>query len=131
MNVISWRDADFAAQVERLLAPSSLFDPAIEQQTRGIIEAVQTRGDAALTELTERFNGARLEPERFAVSQAELVAASLQADQSLRAATAARGARIGPCATATALWSGKNSIPSGASAFIFPAGRRRWFQPRS
>jgi histidinol dehydrogenase len=86
MNVISWRAADFAAQVERLLAPSSLFDSAIEQQTRAIIEAVQTRGDAALAELTERFNGARLEPEQFAVSQAELVAASLQADESLRAA---------------------------------------------
>jgi histidinol dehydrogenase len=86
MNVISWREADFAAQVERLLAPSSLFDSAIEQQTRAILEAVQTRGDAALAELTERFNGARLEPEQFAVSQAELVAASLQADRSLRAA---------------------------------------------
>ena len=57
MNVISWRDADFAAQVERLLAPSSLFDSSIEEQTRAIIEAVQTRGDTALSELTERFNG--------------------------------------------------------------------------
>ncbi len=86
MNVISWRDADFTAQIERLLAPSSLFDPVIEEQTRFIIEAVRTRGDAALAELTERFNGARLEPDQFAVSQAELVAASLQADEALRAA---------------------------------------------
>jgi histidinol dehydrogenase len=88
MNVISWRDADFSRQVERLLAPSSLFDPAIEEQTRAIIEAVQKRGDEALVELTERFNGSRLEPEQFAVSQAELVAASLQADNDLRAAIA-------------------------------------------
>ncbi|MGA2174058.1 MAG: histidinol dehydrogenase [Verrucomicrobiota bacterium] len=88
MNVISWRDADFAAQIARLLAPSSLFDPAIEEQTRAIIEAVRTRGDAALIELTERFNGARLEPDQFAVSQAELMAAFLQADAALRAALA-------------------------------------------
>jgi histidinol dehydrogenase len=88
MNVISWRDADFSAQVERLLAPSSLFDPAIESQTRAIIEAVQTRGDAALVELTERFNGARLEPDQFALSQAEWLAASVQADDGLRAAVA-------------------------------------------
>jgi histidinol dehydrogenase len=88
MNVISHRDADFAEQLRRMLAPSSLFDPAIEEQTRAIVEAVRTRGDAALVELTERFNGARLTPEQFAVTQAEWMAAALQADESLRAAIA-------------------------------------------
>ncbi|HUD47874.1 MAG TPA: histidinol dehydrogenase [Candidatus Baltobacteraceae bacterium] len=88
MNVISHLDADFARQVRRLLAPSSLFDPAIEAQTRAIIESVQNRGDSALTELTERFNGVRLRPDQFALTQAEWMAASLQADESLRAAIA-------------------------------------------
>jgi histidinol dehydrogenase len=88
MNVISHRDADFAQQIQRLLAPSSLFDPAIEAQTRAIIESVQTRGDAALSELTEHFNGARLRPDQFALTQAELMAASVQADEPLRAAIA-------------------------------------------
>jgi histidinol dehydrogenase len=88
MNVISHREADFAAQLRRLLAPSSLFDPAIEEQTRDILEAVRTRGDEALVELTDRFQGARLTPDQFAVSQAEFMAASLQADASLRAAIA-------------------------------------------
>ncbi len=86
MNVISHRDPDFAAQLRRMLAPSSLFDPVIEEQTRVIIEAVRTRGEEALVELTERFQGARLTPDQFAVSQAEFMAASLQADASLRAA---------------------------------------------
>jgi histidinol dehydrogenase len=88
MNVISHRDADFAQQIQRLLAPSSLFDPEIEAQTRAIVESVQTCGDAGLIELTERLNGARLRPDQFALTQAELVAASLQADESLRAAIA-------------------------------------------
>ncbi len=88
MNVISHRDADFAQQIARLLAPSSLFDPAIEAQTRAIVESVQTRGDSALAELTERFNGARLRPDQFALTHAELMAASLQADEPLRAAIA-------------------------------------------
>ncbi len=86
MNVISHRQADFAAQVRRMLAPSSLFDPAIEEQTRAIVQAVRTGGDRALAELTQRFNGARLTPDQFAVSQAEFMAASLQADEPLRAA---------------------------------------------
>jgi histidinol dehydrogenase len=88
MNVISHRQADFAEQLQRMLAPSSLFDPAIEEQTAAIIQAVRARGDDALVELTERFNGARLAADQFAVSQAEFMAASLQADASLRAAIA-------------------------------------------
>jgi histidinol dehydrogenase len=88
MNVISHRKADFADQVRRMLAPSSLFDPAIEEQTRAIVEAVRTRGDEALVELTERFNGPRLSTDQFAISQAEFMAASVQADASLRAAIA-------------------------------------------
>jgi histidinol dehydrogenase len=88
MNVLSHGEADFPAQLRRMLAPSSLFDPAIEEQTRVIVEAVRTRGDEALVELTERFQGARLTPGQFALSQAEFMAASLQADRSLRAAIA-------------------------------------------
>jgi histidinol dehydrogenase len=88
MNVISHRDADFADQLRRLLAPSSLFDQAIEDQTRVIVDAVRTRGDEALAELTERFNGVRLSAEQFAVSQAEFMAAALLADESLRSAIA-------------------------------------------
>jgi histidinol dehydrogenase len=88
MNVISHRGPDFAGQLRRLLAPSSLFDPVIEEQTCAIVEAVRSRGDEALIELTERFQGARLTSDQFAVSQAEFMAASLQADASLRAAIA-------------------------------------------
>ena len=88
MNVISHRQADFAANLQRMLAPSSLFDPAIEEQTRAIVQAVRDRGDEALVELTERFNGPRLTPDQFALSQSEFMAASLQADESLRAAIA-------------------------------------------
>jgi histidinol dehydrogenase len=88
MNVVSHRDADFAAQLQRMLAPSSLFDPVIEDQTRALIEAVRTRGDDALIELTERLDGARLTAEQFAVTQAEFMSASLKADESLRAAIA-------------------------------------------
>jgi histidinol dehydrogenase len=98
MNVISHRDADFSAQLQRLLAPSSLFDLAIEEQTRVLIEKVRSRGDEALVELTERFNGARLTTDQFAVSQAEFMAASLQADESLRNALAETAKNVEPFA---------------------------------
>jgi histidinol dehydrogenase len=86
MNVIRHTDANFSARLGELTAPSSLFDPVIEQRTRAILEDVHARGDAAVLELTERFDGAKLGPDQLEVTQAELVTASLKADESLRAA---------------------------------------------
>jgi len=55
---------------------------------------VRERGDAALSEFTQRFDGATLEPDQFAVSHSELMAASLRADESLRATVAEASANI-------------------------------------
>src|SRR5881396_804217 len=88
MNVLRHMSRDFAGRLRRVTAPSSLFDPAIEQRTRAILEAVRARGDEAVLELTERFDGAKLTAGQMAVTQTELMSASLQADESLRAAVA-------------------------------------------
>jgi histidinol dehydrogenase len=86
MNILSHKERGFDAGLERLFAPSSLFDPAIERQTRAILDAVQARGDDAVIEFTERFGGPKLRADQFAVSHAELMTASLQAGESLRSA---------------------------------------------
>src|SRR5512140_1605291 len=88
MNVTRHTDPDYARQLRAITAPSSLFDPEIEQKTRAILEAVQARGDAALLELTRRFDGANLSVEGLAVTRAELLAASLGAEPALRSAVA-------------------------------------------
>ena len=88
MRVIHFTDPDFAKQLREVTAPSSLFDPVIEQRTRAILDDVQARGDGAVLELTARFDGANLTADQLAVTQAELMAASLKADESLRAAVA-------------------------------------------
>src|SRR6185369_7604692 len=94
MKVIRHSDRDFPARLRELAASSSLFDPEIEQRARAILEAVQTRGDDALLEFTQRFDGATLTADQLAVTSAELMAASLQADDSLRAAVAEAEANI-------------------------------------
>jgi histidinol dehydrogenase len=86
MKVIRHTDANFSQKLREVTAASSLFDPEIENRTRTILEAVKTCGDDALLELTEKFDGARLMAEQLAVTQAELLAASLKADESLRKA---------------------------------------------
>ena len=88
MNVIRHTDANFAAKFRELTAASSLFDPDIEQRTRAILHDVYVRGDAALLEFTEKFDGAKLVAGQLAVTRAELMAASLKADEPLRAAVA-------------------------------------------
>jgi len=88
MIVIRHTDPNFSERLAELTSRSSLFDPMIEQRARAIIEDVQARGDQALLELTERFDGAKLTTRQLAVTQAEWMTASVQADDSLRAAVA-------------------------------------------
>jgi len=84
MKLVRYADEGFSQKLGELAASSSLFDPVIEERTRAILEQVRTKGDAALLELTERFDGAKLTGEQLAVTQAEIMTASLKADESLR-----------------------------------------------
>jgi histidinol dehydrogenase len=88
MKVVRHTDKDFAERLREVTALSSLFDPVIEERTRAILDGVRSHGDEALLELTERFDGAKLTTEQLAVTQAELMSASLSADKALRAAVA-------------------------------------------
>src|SRR3954466_2655718 len=83
MKVVRHSDRDYLERLRQLKAASSLFDPVIEERTRGILEKVKAEGDAALVELTERFDGARLTAEQLPVTQAGLMRAALKADESM------------------------------------------------
>ena len=111
MRVIRHTDADFAAQLAQVTASSSLFDPAIEQRTRAILDDVAARGNAAVLEFTERFDGAKLSADQLAVTKEELLAASLKADESLRAAVTESESNIANFAKKSRRnsWSAKNS----------------------
>ncbi len=111
MNVLKHTDKNFAARLTQLAAASSLFDPVVEERARGIVTAVRGRGDAALLELTERFDGAKLSAEQLAVSQTEIFNASLTADDSLRAAVTEAEKNIAAFAKKSLRknWSARNS----------------------
>lgn len=111
MKVIRHTDADFAAQLAQVTASASLFDPVIEQRTRAILDAVAARGDEAVLEFTEKFDGAKLAAEQLAVTKEELMIASLKADESLRAAMAEAEKNIASFAKKSRRkdWQAKNS----------------------
>lgn len=111
MNVIRHSEKDFAAKLRDLTSSSSLFDRTIEERTRAIVDDVYLRGDAAVLELTEKFDGARLSIDQLAVTQAEYMAASLKADPSLREAVALAEKNIAAFAKKSLRknWSSKNA----------------------
>jgi histidinol dehydrogenase len=111
MNVIRHTDSEFKTRLNELAAPSSLFDPTIEERTRQILTEVQNRGDEALLEFTERFDGARLSADQLPVTQAELMTAFIAADDALRAAVAEAEKNIATFARKSLRknWSARNS----------------------
>lgn len=125
MNVTRHTDANFEAQLDRAVRASSLFDPAIEERTREIISLVRQKGDAALTELTERFDGARLTPGHFAVTTAEFMAASIAVDEGMRAAVADAHASIDAFAKRSLRqdWQAKNPHGAAVGEKFDPFGR--------
>src|SRR5574344_1604186 len=50
-------DPQFAAHLDHLLSWESVSDDAVNQRVLEIIQAVRERGDAALVEFTQRFDG--------------------------------------------------------------------------
>ena len=112
MNILRFKDRAFAARIAALTAASSLFDPVIEERTRTIVQAVKERGDAALLEFTAKFDGAELpDASRLPVSSAELLTASLKADEPLRSAVAEASKNIAAFSRKSLrkAWSTKNS----------------------
>ncbi|MGZ5040317.1 MAG: histidinol dehydrogenase [Usitatibacter sp.] len=76
---LSTRDAGFEAALARLLAFEAAQDEGVERATAEILEAVRTRGDAALLEYTARFD-------RWSPASAQELAVPLgEAREALRA----------------------------------------------
>lgn len=86
MNLIRYTDSGFPDKLNKLIAASSLFDPAIEQRTRKIIRVVEQHGDKALLQFTEKFDGAKLSPRRLRISPAALNEAWTSIDKPSRKA---------------------------------------------
>ncbi|MSU31186.1 MAG: histidinol dehydrogenase [Pedosphaera sp.] len=111
MFIVRHSDTDYAAQLDRATTSSSMFDPKIESRAREILEAVRTRGDAALLEFTSRFDGANLSAEGIAVSRVETLAASVSAGTELRSAVTEASKNITAFSRRSRRrdWSSKNS----------------------
>lgn len=78
MKIVTWNKLTVAEQTEVLSRSSSSDDVALTDLVGGIISDVRARGDAALYEYAEKFDGVKLDS--LLVSGAEYVATSTLAE---------------------------------------------------
>jgi histidinol dehydrogenase len=125
MKTVRHTDKNFAAQLREIAANASLFDAEIEARTKAILHEVCARGDDAVLEFTEKFDGAKLSAGQLAVTQAELFNASLAADESLRAAVAEAEKNIAGFAKKSLRknWQAKNSHGASVGEKFDPFSR--------
>ncbi|MFM2176612.1 MAG: histidinol dehydrogenase [Verrucomicrobiota bacterium] len=74
MKIFRHTDSDWKQTTAALDRRAEASD-AVREVVSGVIRDVRARGDAALIELTERFDGAKLTPETLRVPEAALAAA--------------------------------------------------------
>ena len=87
-------DADFEQAFERLLRAKRADAPDVRQAVSAILADVQDRGDAALSDLTAKFDQLDLTSDRFAFSEAEITAAEAAISQEERKALELAATRI-------------------------------------
>ena len=87
-------DPDFEPRFATLLAQKREADADVDADVAAIVAEVAARGDAALIELTDRFDRLRLTPATLAFSEAEIDAAVARVDPEDRAALELAAARI-------------------------------------
>ena len=87
-------DADFEAGFQALLSPRRAAAPDVDAAVAAIIDDVRTRGDAALIELTAKYDRLDLTPATLAYSAAEVDAACAQVPGDDRAALELAAKRI-------------------------------------
>lgn len=93
--LLSTRSPEFEARFSALLAAKRESAPEVDDAVAAIIAEVRARGDAALIELTERFDRIRLSPGTLRIAPAEIEAAhaAAPADQAAALETAAERIR--------------------------------------
>ncbi len=74
------------AKLQRILARTNGLDSEVLSRTDAIIQAIQTRGDTALLEFTERFDSVKLTPETLRVPPEVIEELAAQVDADLIAA---------------------------------------------
>lgn len=110
MKIVSYKDAGYAAFV-RKLRRRAIPEDSVRDLVSDIISMVASKGDAALVELTHRFDGAKLTKKNLFISEAEFTAAEESVSDATKEAVRRSLKNINAFAKKSMRkdWSGKNA----------------------
>lgn len=130
MKVLRPNDPGYANAIVSLNRRAEASD-AVREVVSGVIKAVRERGDAAVLELTEKFDGAKLTAGEMRVPQAEIDAAWANADATLRSALEASHRNVTAFARRSLRegWSGKNEQGAEVGEVYHPFERVGCYVP--
>lgn len=95
LRLLDSSSTDFKPQLEALLAFETSQDPQVEERVASILEDVKTRGDAAVIEYTQRFDGLNADSMAdLELTQSELKAAFERLPVEQRSALEAAAERV-------------------------------------
>lgn len=130
MKVLRPNDPAYASAIASLNRRAEASD-AVREVVSSVIKAVRERGDAAVLELTEKFDGAKLTAAEMRVPQAEIDAAWENADVTLRSALEASHRNVTAFAKRSLRqgWSGKNEQGAEVGEVYHPFERVGCYVP--
>lgn len=94
VHILSTRDSDFEPRFSALLAAPRAEEAAVDATVRAILQDVRSRGDAALVDYTERFDGLRLTADTLRLTAAEIEQAVASVPEAVQAALRLAAERI-------------------------------------
>lgn len=130
MKVLRPNDPNYATSLAALNRRAEASD-TVREVVSSVIKAIRERGDAAVLELVEKFDGAKLSASQMRVSQAELDAAWSSIDTTLRAALEAAHRNVTAFAKRSLRqsWSGRNEQGAEIGEVFHPFERVGCYVP--
>ncbi len=125
MRIVEWSASRSQAKTVTRFLERSAFPEEAEKAAAEVLAAIRAEGDAAVARYVEKFEGAKLSPKKFRVSDAELAAAEAKTPAALKKAVKDAHARVARFSRASLRAPWKMKTPKGGTAgeFFSPMDR--------
>ena len=125
LRIVEWSAGKPQSRAVTNFLSRSAFPDEAEKAASEVLAAIRTEGDAAVAHYVEKFEGARLTPKRFRVTEKELAAAEAAVSPDLKRAVKDAYARVMRFSKASLRKPWTMKTPKGGSAgeFFSPMDR--------
>ena len=125
IRIVDWAAAKPQSKIVTRFLQRSAFPEEAEKAAAEVLAAIRAEGDAAVAHYVEKFEGAKLTPKKFRVTDRELAAAEAQVPPALKRAVKDAHARVMRFSKASlrAPWTMKTPKGGTAGEFYSPMDR--------